>query len=73
MGKLESNQCHEEIGAGRRVERARESNYKKSVVVVVSQARGNRFGLGSPPRPNGSFNREKGGSREGEQGPNEWL
>ena len=34
--------------------------------MVVSQARGNnRFGQGSPPRPNGSFNREKGGSREG--------
>ena len=32
--------------------------------MVVSQARGNRFGQGSPPRPNGSFNREKGGSIE---------
>ena len=42
-------------------------------MVVVSQARGNRFGQGSPPRPNGSFNREKGGSREGKQGSNEWL
>ena len=29
MGKLESNQCHEEIGAGRRVERARESNLRR--------------------------------------------
>ena len=36
--------------------------------MVVSQARGNRFGQGSPPRPNSSFNREKGGSREGESG-----
>ena len=29
VGKLESNQCHEEIGAGRRVEWARESNLRR--------------------------------------------
>ena len=40
---------------------------------MVSQARGKGFGLGSPPRPNGSFNRKKGGSRKGEQGPDERL
>ena len=29
VGKLERSQCHEESGAGRRVDRARESNFSK--------------------------------------------